>query len=149
VKTSWFEFDHYYSSDAFPHALKILMQDKPSYIYDIGGNTGKFSFACCEYDENVKVKILDLPGQLNVARKNAEEKGLTDRIDFHQINLLDDFQKIPQGADTIWMSQFLDCFSKEEILKILKNAHQAASESTNTLWNLLLIIKTTLLLLTH
>ncbi len=30
--------------------------------------------------------------------------------------------KIPTGANTIWMSQFLDCFSEEEILKILTTA---------------------------
>src|SRR5690606_11198017 len=34
------------------------------------------------------------------------------------------------GADAIWMSQFLDCFSKTEILQILKNAHQAAGDGT-------------------
>jgi len=77
------------------------------------------------------VKILDLPGQLNVAKQNTKEKGFLDRIDFHQIDLLDKFQKIPQGADTIWMSQFLDCFSDREIVQILKNAYQAADENTN------------------
>jgi hypothetical protein len=130
VKTSWFEFDHYYSSDAFPYALDIVMKEKPKNIFDIGGNTGKWAFACCEHSEDVTIKILDLPGQLNVARKNAEEKGFSDRINFHQINLLDSFQKIPKGADVIWMSQFLDCFSKEEIVTILKNVYQAADDNT-------------------
>ena len=130
VKTSWFEFDHYYSSDAFPYALDIVMKEKPKYVFDIGGNTGKWAFACCEHDKDINIKILDLPGQLNVARKNAEEKGFSDRIDFHQINLLDSFQKIPKGADVIWMSQFLDCFSKNEIITILKNVYQAADHNT-------------------
>jgi hypothetical protein len=79
---------------------------------------------------DVKIKILDLPVQLKVARANATERGLLGRIDFHAINLLDETQQIPQGADVIWMSQFLDCFSKEQILQILKNACQAASENT-------------------
>ena len=131
AKTSWFEFDHYYSSDAFPFALDIVMKEKPQYIFDIGGNTGKWAFACCEHNEEVKIKILDLPGQLNVAKQNAIEKGVEDRIDFHQINLLDTFQKIPQGADAIWMSQFLDCFAEEEIVTILKNVYQAADEATD------------------
>jgi hypothetical protein len=131
VKTSWFEFDHYYSDDAFPFALKIVNQTPPRYIFDIGGNTGKWAIAYCDCDPNVKVKILDLPGQLNVARKNVQEKGLSGRIDFHQINLLDSFQKIPQGADTVWMSQFLDCFSDKEIVQILKNVYQASNENTN------------------
>lgn len=130
AKTSWFEFDHYYSDNAFPEALKIVFSKKPRLIFDVGGNTGKWSFACCKHDADVRIKILDLPVQLNVARANAGERGLTDRIDFHPIDLLDTTQKIPQGADVIWMSQFLDCFSKEQIVAILENACQAASEST-------------------
>ncbi|WAC12899.1 methyltransferase [Dyadobacter pollutisoli] len=130
AKTSWFDFDHYYSDNAFPDALKIVFRKNPKLIFDVGGNTGKWSFACCDHDMDVKIKILDLPVQLKVARANATERGLLGRIDFHAINLLDETQQIPQGADVIWMSQFLDCFSKEQILQILKNACQAASENT-------------------
>ncbi len=130
VKKSWFEFDHFYSDNAFPSALKIVFDPKPSYIFDIGGNTGKWSMLCCEYDPEVRVKILDLPGQLAVSRENARQRNLLDRIDFHQINLLDTSQKIPQGADVIWMSQFLDCFAVEEIVAILKNVCQAADQNT-------------------
>lgn len=130
AKTSWFEFDHYYSDGAFPDALKIVFRTNPKLIFDVGGNTGKWSFACCDHDPDVKIRILDLPVQLNVARRNAAERGLSDRIDFHAIDLLDTAQKIPLGADVIWMSQFLDCFSKEQIVQILKNAFQAASDQT-------------------
>jgi hypothetical protein len=130
AKTSWFEFDHYYSDNAFPDALKIVFSKKPKTLFDVGGNTGKWSFACCDHDADVRIKILDLPVQLNVARANAAERGLLDRIDFHAIDLLDTTQKIPQGADVIWMSQFLDCFSKEQIVAILENACQASSENT-------------------
>ncbi len=130
VKKSWLEFDHYYSDDAFPPAREIVFREKPKYLFDIGGNTGKWAISCCEHDPDVKVKILDLSGQIGMARKNCEAKGLTNRIDFHQIDLLDTFQKIPKGADAIWMSQFLDCFSREEILNILRNVHQAADENT-------------------
>jgi len=131
VKKSWFEFDHFYSDDAFNFALDIVFKNNPKYLFDIGGNTGKWALACCNFNADVNVKILDLPGQLNVARKNVEEKGLKERIDFHQIDLLDKFQKIPKGADAIWMSQFLDCFSNNEIVQILKNVNQAASENTS------------------
>lgn len=130
VKKSWFEFDHFYSDNAFPSALKIVFDPKPAYIFDIGGNTGKWSMLCCEYDPDVRVKILDLPGQLAVSRENARQRNLLERIDFHQINLLDTSQKIPQGADVIWMSQFLDCFAVEEIVAILKNVCQASNQNT-------------------
>ena len=130
AKKSWFDFDHYYSDDAFPSALEIVFKDNPKYVFDIGGNTGKWAFACCAYNSDVKIKILDLPGQLKVSRKNAEAKGLTNRIDFHQIDLLDASKKIPMGADVIWMSQFLDCFSRNETIAILKNVREASDENT-------------------
>lgn len=130
VRKSWLEFDHFYSQDAFTAALEIVFSEDPNYIFDIGGNTGKWSFKVCEYRDSAKVKILDLPGQIAMANKNVAERGLQDRIDFHPINILDKEQLVPQGADAIWMSQFLDCFSEEEILQILRNCHQAANEDT-------------------
>lgn len=130
-RKSWFEFDHFYSDNAFPASLETVFKTKPKTIFDIGGNTGKWSFACCEYNPEVKIKILDLPVQLNVAKKNAIEKGFQNRIDFHEINLLDASQRIPAGADVIWMSQFLDCFSEDEIVTILKNVAQASDPNTN------------------
>lgn len=130
VKKAWFDFDHYYSDDAFPYALEIVFREKPKKLFDVGGNTGKWAISCCRHDEEVKVTILDLPGQLKVAKENVAANDLLERVDFHQINLLDKAQLIPKGAEAIWMSQFLDCFSKTEILQILKNAHQAADSGT-------------------
>lgn len=130
VKKSWLNFDHYYSDCAFIAALKIVFRKKPKYIFDIGGNTGKWAFACCNYDGDVLVKILDLPVQLAVAKKNVESKQLNDRINLHAINLLDKNQDIPIGADIIWMSQLLDCFSADEIISILIKVRHASNDET-------------------
>ncbi|PWJ58509.1 O-methyltransferase [Dyadobacter jejuensis] len=130
AKKSWFEFDHYYSDNAFPEALKIVFKKKHRNLYDVGGNTGKWSIACAEFDPQVHVTIHDLPVQVAVAKQNVQEKDLSDRISFREIDLLDSAQKIAPGADAIWMSQFLDCFSKEQILTILRNAHQASTADT-------------------
>ncbi|SHK13039.1 O-methyltransferase [Reichenbachiella agariperforans] len=130
VRKSWLEFDHFYSQDAFDSALEIVFKNKPGKLFDIGGNTGKWSIKCCGYDSDVNIKILDLPGQIEMAKKNIADNNLQDRIEFHPINLLDTTQKIPQGADVIWMSQFLDCFSEEEILVILLNCAQASTKDT-------------------
>jgi hypothetical protein len=127
AKTSWFEFDHFYSDDAFKDALEIVFKEKPKVIFDIGGNTGKWAFASCEFDKDVVVKILDLPQQIEVARNNAQQRNLLNRISFYPINLLDEKQAIPAGADAFWMSQFLDCFSEEQIVSILKKVKAAAS----------------------
>jgi hypothetical protein len=120
LKKSWFDFDHHYSDYAFQEALDIVFVNKPKYVFDIGGNTGKFAISCCKRYDDVTVKILDLPGQLKTALANAKKNGFEDRILGYEIDWLSEDPKIPKGAEVIWMSQFLDCFSKEEILKILK-----------------------------
>lgn len=128
VKKSWFEFDHFYSDDAFPYALELIFREPIKKLFDIGGNTGKWARACCDYNADVEVTMLDLPGQLEVAKRNNLLSAGNDRIHYHEINLLDENQAIPKGADTVWMSQFLDCFSAEEILSILKRVYDAVDE---------------------
>lgn len=130
-KKSWFEFDHFYSDIAFPEALPIVFAEKPKTMLDIGGNTGKWSLACCRYNPDVKMTIVDLPGQANVAKKNAAEAGFADRIDFSMGNILDDTTKLPANPDAVWMSQFLDCFSLKQVVKILKKVYEAATPETN------------------
>ncbi|GGI97829.1 O-methyltransferase [Shewanella hanedai] len=127
VKQSWFEFDHYYSDHAFGQLLPLIFQAKPKHIVDVGGNTGKWAFACTAYDPNVNITIMDLPGQLAVALANAKEKGVADRISGFQCDLLDESQDFCQDGDLYWMSQFLDCFSKEQILSILTRTAQSMS----------------------
>lgn len=128
AQDSWFAFDHYYSDNAFDDALPIIFKNHPKKIFDIGGNTGKWATSCLNYDKEVEVTILDLAGQLNIAKKNLESLNLQERTTFNSINLLDPQSKIPQGANVIWMSQFLDCFSKEEIINILKKVNLAADK---------------------
>ncbi len=130
VKQSWFAFDHYYSDGAFPKALPIVFKNKPKHILDVGGNTGKFSMKCAQYDEDVKITILDLPGQWEKAKGNVEANGLEDRINGYPIDLLSEEPIFPKGADAIWMSQFLDCFSEEEIIHILTAASNGMSDNT-------------------
>lgn len=125
---AWFDFDHHYSDDIFSLALEKIFEKKPKNLFDIGGNTGKFSIKCCNYDKEVKVTVVDLPGQLNMALANAEKNGFKDRITGHPIDWLSENPQIPAGADLIWMCQFLDCFSEDEIVKILKACAEAMSE---------------------
>lgn len=126
VKKSWFEFDHYYSDNSFDDALKIIFKSNPKKLFDIGGNTGKWVLASTKYNQDIEVTMFDLPGQIKVAQENINKhEDIRDRVNFHTIDLLDPNSEIPGGADVYWMSQFLDCFSEEEIeqilLKIRKN----------------------------
>ena len=125
TRDSWLAFDHYYSDAAFPAALPLVFADKPGRLLDVGGNTGKWAMACVKHDPDVRVTIADLPQQLDLARAAIRRNNLTERIDFHATNLLDESKPLPEGCDAIWMSQFLDCFSEKEIISILRRAAQA------------------------
>ena len=125
VKKSWFAFDHFYSDHVFSAILPDVFKNKPRKILDVGGNTGKFSLQCAQYDPDVEISIMDLPGQLEVALENAKQHGLADRIIGFPADILDHTQPFPEGFDILWMSQFLDCFSEEDIVEILRRASQA------------------------
>jgi ubiquinone/menaquinone biosynthesis C-methylase UbiE len=125
AKTSWFHFDHYYSDNAFPEALPLVFVSNPKKIMDIGANTGKFTLACLDYNNDVEVGLVDLQVQLNVASKNIEAAGYSNRVQYHERNVLHADAELPKGYDIIWMSQFLDCFADDEIVSILQKCHRA------------------------
>lgn len=129
VQTSWFNFDHFFSDDAFPLVLPQVYKEGVKKLLDIGGNTGKWAIASTNYSPDVHITIMDLPGQLNVAKARIEQLGLTDRVSFIPVNILDESVKFPKGFDVIWMSQFLDCFSEAEIVSILKRCYEALDEN--------------------
>lgn len=120
VQKSWFDFDQYYSDMAFPEVLPIVFSSCPKHILDIGGNTGKWAIQCGQYNNDVEITIIDLPGQLEKADQNIREHGLEKRIHLLARNLLEKQVTLPEDADVIWMSQFLDCFSEDQIVDILK-----------------------------
>jgi ubiquinone/menaquinone biosynthesis C-methylase UbiE len=128
VQKSWFAFDHFFSDNAFPEVIRHVYTNSIRRILDIGGNTGKWAIASTTFADDIQITIMDLPGQLNVARSKMEQLGLTDRVSFFPINILDESQVFPKGYDAIWMSQFLDCFSEKEIVSILKRCYDALDE---------------------
>ncbi len=128
VQKSWFSFDHYFSDDAFPLVLPKVYNNGIKKLLDVGGNTGKWAIASSNFSPDIHVTIMDLPGQLNVAKKKVADLGLTDRISFSPVNLLDESVKFPTGFDAVWMSQFLDCFSEAEIVSILKRCREAIND---------------------
>lgn len=98
---------------------------------DVGGNTGRFALCCVGYNNDVNVTIVDLPGQIGMMKENIVGKDGADRISGFPTNILDIHNELPQGSwDAIWMSQFLDCFSEEEIYSILARAAKVMSSDT-------------------
>ncbi|MDR0687148.1 MAG: methyltransferase domain-containing protein [Prevotellaceae bacterium] len=131
AQRSWLAFDHFYSDCSFDEALKIVFAHQPRTLLDVGGNTGRWALRCVAYNPDVKVTIIDLPQQLELMKKQTAGSPGADRISGYGANLLDEKTPFPTGFDAIWMSQFLDCFSEEEVTSILTRA--AAAMSSNTL----------------
>ncbi|MBR4187097.1 MAG: SAM-dependent methyltransferase [Bacteroidaceae bacterium] len=134
VQRSWFAFDHFYSDSSFPEALQIVFGEHfVRTLYDVGGNTGRWALRCVSYDEKAEVTILDLPGQIKMMQENIAGKPGAERIKGYPIDLLDRSAAFPQHKgelDAIWMSQFLDCFSEEEIVSILSRAREVMTGGT-------------------
>ena len=129
IQKSWFAFDHFFSDTAFPKTLPhIYDNNNIKRLLDIGGNTGKWAIASTKYNKDVSITIMDLPQQLAIAKEKIEQLGLCERVSFYPANILDEQQPFPTGFDAIWMSQFLDCFSEEEIVSILKRCYQALDD---------------------
>lgn len=120
VQKSWFAFDHYYSDSIFDAALPIVFKEKPRHIMDIGSNTGKFTKAALSYNNQVLVTMVDLPQQIAMAQKNPDLFGFKDRIETFPTNILNAGEELPSNVDAVWMSQFLDCFSLDEVQGILR-----------------------------
>lgn len=123
ARTSWFAFDHLYSDAFFTQAIGIMEQHASlQHVFDIGGNTGKFAGTLLRRIPEAIVTIVDLPGQLNMAKANLAWAG--ERCRYAAANVLT-ADELPGGATVVWMSQFLDCFSHEQIVSILRKAAAA------------------------
>lgn len=142
VQRSWFNFDHFYSDSSFDQALEIVFAKKPRTLLDVGGNTGRWAMRCVNHDEEVEVTILDLPQQIDMMKRATRGLPGAQRIHGIGMNLLDPNSQFPvdQHYDAIWMSQFLDCFSEDEVVSILKRAAQIMDKESRlfimeTLWD--------------
>lgn len=127
VQESWFNFDHFYSDSSFEEALDIIMRNNPARLLDVGGNTGRFALQCVRRSSDLNVFVMDLPQQLEMLKKNIAGAEGAERISLFPNNVLGD-KAFPEGFDVVWMSQFLDCFSEEEILHIVSNAKRALNK---------------------
>jgi hypothetical protein len=130
AKKAWFEFDHFYSSDAFGEVVKIVSAYKPKHIVDIGGNTGKFAIKLAQNTQQTHITIADLPSQIDIAKANIGNHQLSSRVSFVGVDMLDDSSTLPQGACIYFMSQFLDCFDEKTIVKILKKIQQSMNKTS-------------------
>lgn len=127
MKQSWYQFDHLYSDNCFDEVFSIITQ-KYNKIFDIGGNTGKFERVCLKNNNNFDITMLDLKINIEAIKNNEELSACK----FHPINVLDDVPNYPKVENSaILMSQFLDCFSKKDIEKILSDLRKVMDDNSS------------------
>lgn len=125
ARASWHAFDHFYSDLAFPAACERLAAGAPRRLLDIGCNTGRWAQFCLARIPELEVGLVDLPPQIARAQERLQAAGLAARAHAHPGDVLDAATPLPAGYDLIWMSQFLDCFSEDEVVAILRKARAA------------------------
>lgn len=123
MKKSWYEFDNFYSDNCFEEIYEIIKNNNPVEYFDIGGNTGKFERVCLK--NNSKVTMLDLKENIETVKNEPELKG----CNFIAVDVLKD-KTLPKMTGAVLMSQFLDCFSKEQIVDILEKVKASTSVGT-------------------
>ncbi len=127
MQKSWYEFDHFYSDNSFEEVFSIISQ-KYNSIYDIGGNTGKFESLCLKNNKSINITLLDLKENIEKIKNDEKLKNCK----FIEINVLDKKPNYPKISNSaILMSQFLDCFSKADIVKILSDLSEAADKNSS------------------
>lgn len=82
------------------------------------------------HSPDVQVTIMDLPQQIGLMKSQTEHLPEADRIHGYQADLLDSETSFPGPFDAIWMSQFLDCFSEEQVFSIVSRAGKSMTGNT-------------------
>ena len=122
MKQSWYEFDHYYSDNSFDIVYEIIKSYEK--IFDIGANTGKFERVCLKNNPNQDITMIDLKENIEYVKDTPELSGCK----FYPTNILAPEEVLPQMSGAVLMSQFLDCFSEEHIIFILKKIAKFSSQ---------------------
>ena len=133
VRRSWYAFNNHHSDTAFADALPIVLAEGPERILDIGGGAGRFALAALDRDDAVHIGIAELNADEVVAEPGMGAAIRAGRVSLYPHDVLETGTPLPEGYDTIWMSQFLPCFSEEEIAAILAKC-AASLPAEGRLW---------------
>lgn len=102
-----------------------------SHIVDCGGGDGTNAIALSKRYPNLKVTVYDSQSVCEIARKNIEAHGLSDRVFTWVGNFLTD--PFPPGVDAILFCHIFTIWSMERNLEILKKCAQALPQGGATL----------------
>ncbi len=90
------------------------------FLLDLGGGPGTYAIHFCMNNPRLKATVYDLPTTRSFAEKTIAKFDLTDRIDFNDINYLE--EKIEGVYDVAWLSHILHGEGPEDCRNIIKKA---------------------------
>lgn len=93
------------------------------FLLDLGGGPGTYAIQFCINNPQLKATVYDLPTTRSFAEKTIAQFDLTDRINFNDINYLE--EKIERVYDVAWLSHILHGEGPEDCLNIIKKAVSA------------------------
>lgn len=93
-------------------------------ILDVAGNTGLGAILTRKYkaDRDPTVACFDFPEKEAATLENFRARGESEHCTFVGGDV---FAGLPTGYDTIMIKHFLDMFDRDNVLKILRRAHEA------------------------
>lgn len=128
------------SSDAvtgsiFGHALESVARSsarltaqaldlsKTARLLDLGGGTGSYLIEFLKVYPDLSGTLFECSAPIEIARKNARDSGLSDRIEFITGDMFND--QLGEEYDFVFISNVLHMFSPERNTALLKRAESA------------------------
>src|SRR5262249_18165527 len=93
-------------------------------IVDIGGGNGALMAELLRVHPHVRGTVFDLPRLAEAAHATLTQAGMTARCDFVAGDAL---ESVPAGRDAYILSNFVNIFSDDDVLAVLRNCHGAIS----------------------
>jgi SAM-dependent methyltransferase len=106
-----------------PVVVPKIDLSKRRFLLDLGGGPGTYAIHFCMNNPRLKATVYDLPTTRSFAEKTIAKFDLTDRIDFNDINYLE--EKIEGIYDVAWLSHILHGEGPEDSRNIIKKAVSA------------------------
>ncbi len=103
-----------------PALVASVDLDRPGRFLDLGGGPGTYAIHFCRRYPEMSATVFDLPTTEPFARETVAAFDLSDRIDFHPGNYLED--ELPTGFDVAWLSHILHAEGPEACRRILERA---------------------------
>jgi len=101
-----------------PALVREIDLSERSHLLDLGGGPGTYAIHFCLHNPDLKATVCDLPTTRPFAEMTIEKFGLTDRIDFKDVNYLE--QDIPGRYDVAWLSHILHSQGPQECREIIQ-----------------------------